>query len=150
MNIRIISFFILILALQSRVISAQSETSAIYGKVTDDKKKPLDFATVKAFDGEVLKGGCKTDSNGNYEIGPLMPGTYNLKVEYIGMTPMLISDIPLGNGSRRKVDLELEKSLPKPPTPRSTRRTICIPLIDASDPCTKVLRKNDLKCFPAH
>jgi len=76
---------IAVLIFTSNLSFGQSVAGEIYGRVTDEKKQALDYATVQAYEGGILKGGAKTDINGNYSIKPLSPGTYMIKVTYVGM-----------------------------------------------------------------
>lgn len=142
---------IALLILSSNTIFGQSIAGEIYGRVTDEKKQPLEFATVRAYEGGILKGGSKSDINGNYSIKPLSPGTYEIKVSYAGMDSLSIQEIPLGNDSRRKVDLEMQKrAIQGKGVTIKTTRIYVKPLVDPSDPGTSVLTKGQLKEAPTN
>jgi hypothetical protein len=141
---------IAVLIFTSNLSFGQSVAGEIYGRVTDEKKQALDYATVQAYEGGILKGGAKTDINGNYSIKPLSPGTYMIKVTYVGMKTEEISDIPLGNDGRRKVDVEMEKrpaASPKGPVIVRAKKYVK-PLVDPSDPGTNVMTKGDIAKAP--
>ncbi len=142
---------IAILILASNYTFGQSVAGEIYGRVTDDKKQPLEFATVQAFQGGISKGGAKTDINGNYSIKPLPPGEYEIKVTYLGMNTDITKDIPLGNDQRRKVDVQMEKrsaATPKGEVVIKATRYVK-PLVDASDPGTNVMTRKQMAEAPS-
>ena len=56
----------------------------IYGRVTDEKAQPLDFATVQILVKDKIINGAKTDMNGNFRVKNLGPGNYVLKIIYLG------------------------------------------------------------------
>ena len=141
---------IALLILAANYTFAQSNAGEIFGRVTDEKKEGLEFATVQAYIGGILKGGSKTDINGNYSIKPLSPGNYDLKISYVGMITREINDIPLGNDGRRKVDVQLEKRQATGP-----KKDIIVtatrfekPLVDASDPSSSVMGAAAIKQAP--
>nr|MBP6315139.1 TonB-dependent receptor [Chitinophagaceae bacterium] len=138
---------IAILILASNYTFGQSVAGEIYGRVTDDKKQPLEFATVQAFQGGISKGGAKTDINGNYSIKPLPPGEYELKISYVGMNTDEIKGIPLGNDSRRKVDVQLEKKMLKEVKVRGSKYVP--PLVDATDPNRKGITRKQMAEAPS-
>ena len=63
---------------------ASAQTASLKGQVTDAQtKEPLTGAFVH-FDGK--NGGSVTDAFGRYSITGIAPGTYKLKVKYVGFT----------------------------------------------------------------
>lgn len=88
---------------------SRGQAGEIYGRVTDEDQLGLEFATVQVYAGGTLKGGAKTDMNGNYSIKPLGAGTYIIKISYAGMISNEIENVPLGKDSRRKVNIQMEK-----------------------------------------
>ncbi|MCC7029185.1 MAG: carboxypeptidase regulatory-like domain-containing protein [Chitinophagaceae bacterium] len=145
------SFIILLcffLLQMGRDTFAQSISGTIYGRVSDDKNMPLAFATVRALKDGILKGGAKTDSNGDYRIMPLEPGNYTVKVEFLSKNPEEMIDVPVSNDSKRKVDFRMTNKVDYHPHRLNIRRTVTVPLIDPSDPCTKVLWRSDMKRLP--
>lgn len=106
--LRLLGLFILI----SNLAWAQaSQSGEIYGKVLDDKKQPLDFVSVQAFEGGIGKGGGKTDLNGNYKIKPLSPGRYTLRVSVLGFQTQEIQNITVKADGRTEVDFNMEKKV---------------------------------------
>lgn len=86
---------------------AQSNAGGIDGKVTFDGK-PLDFATVRAIQGGLVKGGAKTDENGNFRIKPLDPGEYDLVASYVGKGKKTIKGIRVYNSQMSTENVELK------------------------------------------
>lgn len=78
-------------------------TGKIAGTVTDKKtQEPLIGANV-LIEGTVL--GASTDTNGDYFINNIPPGTYTIKVLYIGYQTVLIEDVLV------KVDLTTAQNI---------------------------------------
>ncbi len=148
-TLRLLASLILVLICSNSF--GQSINGEIYGKVVDEKKQPVDFASVQAFEGGILKGGAKTDLNGNYSIKPLAPGTYEIRVSYLGMAEQRISGIPLSNDGQKKVDVTMEK---KKQVGLDTNKKIIIvekryvqPLI-SDEPNKSVITKEQMKRAP--
>ena len=61
-----------------------SQNISLSGKITDSESgDPLVGANV-IIDGNGLNTGAATDSNGDYSIDDVTPGSYKIKVSYIG------------------------------------------------------------------
>ncbi len=75
--------------LSTGVASAQS-LGKISGRVTDAAGDPLVGASV-AIEGTTL--GASTDVDGYYYILQVRPGTYTLRVSYIGYTPTVVENV---------------------------------------------------------
>lgn len=76
--------FILIVLQGAVGVMAQGTSGKISGKITTSDGKPGAFVSVG------LKGSSKgtvTDENGKYKIDGVKPGTYTLKVTFIGLAP---------------------------------------------------------------
>lgn len=124
-----------------------SNVGEIFGRVTDDKKQALDFASVQAFEGGVLKGGAKTDLNGNYRIKPLSPGRYDLKISFLGFQTQEIKGILVGSDKSVKVDVEMQKKDAKQ-GPEVVVKDYKVKLIDPSDPGQKTITSEQIKQLP--
>ena len=68
-------------------IEATEETSfgIVSGQITDSEQHTLPGATIQI---ESLHTGVTADINGFYKLPNLKPGTYTLKVSYVGYTPI--------------------------------------------------------------
>lgn len=102
--LRILIAFLLL----ANVALAQSNAGEIYGRVIDEKTgQPVDFATVTALEGGIVKGGTKTDINGNFRVKPLPPGTYTLRVTNVGYQTEEITKILVGVDKSVKQDVKI-------------------------------------------
>ena len=63
------------------------------GKITDDSGEPVPFANVIVEKGGTQVGGASSDFDGNYDINPIPPGTYDLKASCIGYNAFVVKNI---------------------------------------------------------
>ena len=63
------------------------------GKITDDTGETVPFANVIVEKGGTQVAGASSDFDGNYDINPIPPGTYDLKASCIGMNPFVLKNI---------------------------------------------------------
>ncbi len=88
-------------------IGAQ-ETGGVKGTVRDKTTgEPLAFATVKAMLNDELVAGANTDFDGQFQIMPLKPGTYDIVVEYLGFSPLRVEGIEVKAGKLVEISGEL-------------------------------------------
>ena len=81
----------LVFLISSAAIFAQSGVGKISGKVTDaDTKEPLIGANIIIMN---TNSGAATDIDGNYFILNITPGTYEVKVSYVGYAPKTYEDV---------------------------------------------------------
>jgi hypothetical protein len=85
-------------------LTAQSLTGKLSGTVSSDGE-PLVGANV------ILEGtssGAATDINGTYYIFDVQPGTYTLRVNYIGYKSQLVSNVRVTIGLTTVQDFEMD------------------------------------------
>lgn len=64
---------------------AVAQTGSIQGKVLDaETKEPIPFANVAIFSGGTLLTGATTDFDGKYAVRSLRPGSYTVRVSFVG------------------------------------------------------------------
>lgn len=81
------------------------------GKVMNaEDSDPLPFANVVLLQNGVQKGGASSDLNGDYIIKPINPGTYDIKVSYIGFKEILIKDFEIGDNNITFQNAKLQPS----------------------------------------
>lgn len=101
--LRLTSLFIGLL-LSGNFLLAQK--GIVKGRVFDGiNNDPLEFATV------VLQGtsfGAYTDSLGQFSIGKVPPGVYNLQVSYTGYEQSLIPELQVSNSKPVEVEVAME------------------------------------------
>jgi len=93
-------------------MSGFAQTGAIRGKILDKAtKEPLPFASVVAEMNGTQVGGAQSDFDGEYTIKPLNPGTYTLKVTYVGYTDIIITGVLVSNDKITFQDLSVGKKV---------------------------------------
>lgn len=110
---RIIRIVAMLLVITNFAVAQGNNSGEIYGRITDEKGESLDAASVSAYQGGVLKGGKRSDLNGNYIIKPLAPGTYNVKVTFLGYPTQEIQGVVVRSEGRTKIDVKMEKAAKK-------------------------------------
>ena len=99
-------FTLALCALFNLVLLAQS--GIIKGKVADAiSNEPIAFANVLV---EGTDRGTTTDLDGNYEIGGLQPGLYNIRVSYVGYREQAFFEIQVTNSKPAVVDFKLQET----------------------------------------
>jgi iron complex outermembrane receptor protein len=98
--VRIFAFLILFFALP---LCAFSQNGKVSGKLTDNKKNPLPYATVTLLhmDSSVVNGGI-SDDNGIFEIANIANGNYLLRITALGVSPKIISNITIAENASLK------------------------------------------------
>ena len=87
----------------------QGERATVTGAVTDSSGQMLVGAEVSIRNTATnIFTRTKTNSAGIYYLPALPPGTYELRVEYSGFRPSVISDIPLAVGLTATFNVSLE------------------------------------------
>ena len=71
---------------------AQSQ-GRLKGKITDETGETVPFANVIVEKGGSQVGGASSDFDGNYDINPIPPGTYDLKSSCIGYNAFVLKNI---------------------------------------------------------
>ena len=84
------------------------ELGNIRGRITDSEKQVLPGATIMIED---LHTGVTSDINGYYSLPNLKPGTYKVKVSYVGYAPKVYT-IKVGKKSvEQNITLDTGKTL---------------------------------------
>ena len=86
----------------------------IYGTVIDSiSSQPIEYTSISVIDPDqsVITGGI-TNSDGKFEIEEIKPGTYDIKIEFMGFSPVIFSDIQLSFRGERVKDLGTIKLVP--------------------------------------
>ncbi len=89
-------------------LSVFSQSGALQGKVLDkDTQGTIPFANVAVFSGGDLITGSTTNFDGEYVIKPLSPGSYNVRVSFVGYQTKEISGVIVSNDQITFQDIEL-------------------------------------------
>jgi Ca-activated chloride channel homolog len=99
------------LAVKSQFTSSSIGTGELQGKVIDaENNKALGYATVVIMQNGTQNAGTMTDENGNYVLKPISPGTYSIKVTYVGYNPIEITGVVISADKITFQDIKLTKS----------------------------------------
>jgi len=95
--------------LASGSVLAQSGTSTIYGKVSDQQGGALPGVTLTITNTATgLVRSSVTDASGDYQILAVSPGTYSVKVELQGFRTAVRDNVTLSVDVRTKMDVPME------------------------------------------
>jgi hypothetical protein len=95
---------LLVLVFQSLLSIAQN-MGIIKGRIYDPiSNEPVPFANVVLQNTTI---GATSDENGNYEIGNLKPGLYNLQCSFVGYKPYTTFEIQVSNARAAIIDIPL-------------------------------------------
>jgi hypothetical protein len=84
----------------------------LQGKAYDQaNKEGIPFANVVLELNGTQKGYAETDENGNYIIKPVVPGSYDLKVSYLGYRPKTVTGIIVNSDRITFQDIPMESSV---------------------------------------
>ena len=79
----------------------------IYGTVLDSiTNKPIEYASISVIDhdGSIITGGV-SDFEGKFKVKEIKPGVYDMKIEFMGFSPIIFSDIKLSLKAEKVKDL---------------------------------------------
>ena len=122
--------------------NGEKGSGEIYGRIYDEKKEGLDFASIMAYQNNIVKGGSKTDMNGNYKIKPLQSGIYDLKVTYVGYKEKIIKGVKVASSSKVQIEFQLNKKAISGGSKDVVITAYKVKMIDASDPGSRVVTSN--------
>ena len=89
-----------------------SQSGALKGKIIDkETREPIPFANIIVERGGTQIGGSTSDFDGNYQIKPIPPGTYDVKATYIGYKPMLIQGVIISSDQIHFYDIEMKSTI---------------------------------------
>src|SRR4030095_7081591 len=89
-----------------------AQTGELQGKIFDQAtKEGIPFANVVLESGGAQKGYGETDDDGNFSIKPITPGTYDIKVSYLGYRPKVVTGIIVNTDKITFQDVPMEASV---------------------------------------
>lgn len=104
---KLYSLFIIVLLFAS---AAYAQTGELQGKVIDaETNKGIGFAPVVIMQGGVQKAGGYTEDDGSYSIKPIIPGTYTVKVSYVGYNPIEINNVLISSDKMSTLTIKMTK-----------------------------------------
>jgi len=72
---------------------ALAQQGRLMGTVTDGDGEPVSFANIVVELGGAQIAGATSDFDGNYDINPIPPGTYELKATFVGYNPFVMRGV---------------------------------------------------------
>lgn len=84
-----------------------SQNETITGTIRDIKTKETIVGVTVMIEGTTI--GVSSDLEGNYKIGPLKPGLYNIIISYISYKKQLVPNVKVEKGKQTRVDVDLEE-----------------------------------------
>lgn len=116
------------------------------GRVVDEKKEPIMYATVRAFKDTQFIGATVTDSAGNFEINSLNPSLYSIVALSLGYDSSVIKDLLVSNNKATYARFILKPHriicFPK------VIREYTVPLIDIENPSKRTYTREEINQMP--
>ncbi len=125
---------------------ANPRTESVNGKITGDKKQPLPGAIVKIYQDTNLKMSSITDVNGDYNIGGLLPGTYDLWVTYYGLDTFVTTGIVLQPGGCLYINASMRSNNNSGPIIQTS--ALCPPFLDQNNPTKRTFNREEIDHIP--
>ncbi len=88
------NLLLIIILLASTFTAFAQNFGTLQGKVTDaETGEPIIFGPVTLFKGGAQAAVAQTDIDGNYSVGNLDPGDYNVEISYVGYQTQMIEGV---------------------------------------------------------
>jgi hypothetical protein len=84
-----------------------AQSGYLGGLITDaESSQPLVGANISIENSEV---GAASDMDGQYVIADLRPGSYNIRIEYLGYQPVLKNNVVVRSGRRTELNIRMQQ-----------------------------------------
>lgn len=98
----------LCIVLASWSLALAQQQGRLKGVVTDkDTGEPVAFANVVLENGGTQVGGASTDFDGNYDINPIPPGTYDLRATFVGYNTVVMTGVVIPGNKITFQDIQM-------------------------------------------
>lgn len=122
-----------------------AQSGSLKGKITDKNTgEPIPFANVVAEKNGNLVSGVTTDFDGNYTIKPLDPGTYDLKVSFVGYGQLSLEGIVVSSNKISFRDIQLSEGIDIEEVVIKDEK----PLLDQDNLGGKTVTSEEIKALP--
>jgi hypothetical protein len=93
-------------------IAGFSQQSSLEGTLIDKESgEPLLFANVILYQNGVFVAGVQTDFDGNFELTNLVPGVYDLELQYVGYREKRVEGVVVPADQILVLDLSMEADI---------------------------------------
>ena len=90
---------------------ALAQVGRLQGVISDkDTGEPIPFANIILENGGTQVGGASSDFDGNYDINPIPPGTYDLKATFVGYNTFIMKGVVI---SPNKITFQIPEAFRK-------------------------------------
>jgi hypothetical protein len=86
-----------------------AQTGSLHGTIRDAESGESMVGASVLVEGQ--SRGCATDIDGKYLISGLTPGKVTLRISYIGYAEMLVQEIEIEGGERKRIDVSLSQEV---------------------------------------
>lgn len=90
---------------------AQNNTQNIRGVVLDKQSQSVIIGATVSISGSNLNKGAQTNEKGQYMIGDVAPGRYEIKISYVGYKEVVIPNVVVSSGKETIVDVAMEENV---------------------------------------
>ncbi len=137
--------YLLIVGFAILSTAALAQSGTLKGKITDKNTgETIPFANVVAEKGGNLMAGVTTDFDGNYTIKPLDPGTYDLKVSFVGYGQLTLEGIVVSSNKITFRDIQLSEGIDIEEVVVKDEK----PLLDPDNLGGKTVTAEEIKAMP--
>ena len=119
----------------------------ISGTVLDERKEPMINAGVHVYLNGVLVGGTVTDFDGNYSLGSLKHGIYQVMVRYAGYDSIQTNGVKVDTNNV-PVNFAFKKSNIQALGGCIVITGYSTPLIDMDDPTKRIMTREQISHIP--
>jgi outer membrane receptor protein involved in Fe transport len=138
-------YYFLIIGLMTISVVATAQSGSLKGTITDKNSgEPIPFANVIAEKGGNLISGVTTDFDGKYTIKPLDPGTYDLKVSFVGYGQLSLEGIVVSANKISFRDIQLSEGIDIEEVVVRDEK----PLLDQDNLSGKTVTAEEIKSLP--
>ncbi|HMB91004.1 MAG TPA: TonB-dependent receptor, partial [Rhodothermales bacterium] len=107
-TIIILTFLLVCLGMEALPRQAWAQTGKLSGRVIDEQGASIPGATVLVTE---TQQGAATDSQGRYSIIGISPGTYTIRVSFVGFTTKLIEGVLVTSDRTQNLDVTLTEEV---------------------------------------
>lgn len=105
---------------------AQENTGSIYGSVVSDLNETIPLSTIVLYQESEIAAGIITDDKGNFILGEIEPGIYDLKISSVGFSSAYIRGIEVSGKETQLPLIELSWGLELSSVVCQAERPTCI------------------------